>query len=504
MEQIFRHSNNKFFLISSPRRKELTEEQMIQELMNGDETLSRAQARLDLKELKDLAIEKSKSVPESDFELKVALLDKYKPFENFFIVRLGNDDRNQLVYYRKSAQEIHLLCPLASFNVQVVDSHLIKTNREMVIKLRDEWIDIQKGMKNKRTQSYSSVLAEAWELADPKSRMPSLSFDGTPHPCVLAGTQAQGECVIDYVKKDVSFSNLSESLQNLLNRIEYHKYLCAIIWSSFSGNQLPYVVYIQGSGGTGKSVFMNFLSEIVSHSVGNYGTGDFINSSLVGKALILLPENNTVGLMQHRELKSITGGDSVKIEFKGETAYSAHVRGLFIISSNYHLECEGTDDERRRLRYFQVTKDPNMRQISAQAVVKEFSSSKNEFLNYCRQCFDELEIKGSFGLINEAPNHSEIFGNMVSAEREKLFNRFFNSYVLKNYDLVPDCKCPSEDIMEQFRKLPDIRENKTLPRKFKVWLSNNYKVEDQGAFLKGLKLKVQSDLDDAMPNVTKL
>ena len=503
MDILFKHEAGKYYQIGAARKKPLSDDQMVQIILDSDENISKAQAKIDLVELKRIAKNiKTSSDDEVDEirDLEKQLLDKYRPFENFFVAKFGNDDRSQLVYYRKSNQEIHLLCPLPAFCIEVVDNHLIKTRKKMLIDFRDEWAEIHANDKRPKNYDYSMVLNEAWNIIDPKSRLPEYRFSGTPHPVVLEDSGSQGECVISYSRSDVTFNQLHESLQNLLARIEHHEYLCAILWSFFSGNQLPYVIYIQGSGGSGKSVFMNFLGEIVSKSVGNYDVGAFVNSSLIGKALILLPENNTVSVMQHKELKSITGGDSVKIEVKGLTAYSAQIRGLFVISSNYHLECEGTDDEKRRLRYFQLNKDPQQRRIHPDAVVNEFLTSKNEFLNYCRQCFETLEIPNSCGLIEDAPNHSEIFSSMLSAEREKLFHKFFTSYVLKNYELSENCRCASEDILEQFRKLPQVKDNKTLPRKFKTWMTNNYKIEDKGLFLQGIKLKTQSDLDDAMPS----
>jgi len=201
--------------------------------------------------------------------------------------------------------------------------------------------------------------------------------------------------------------------------------------------------------------------------------------------------------MQNRVVKSITGGNNVQVEGKGKNSFSGQVRGLIIIDSNYDLELLGREDEKRRLRYFRVNainKTVNHVTIAQDTFIDQLGQTPNEFLNYCRTCYENLNIIGSGGLIQETPNHEEIFKELTDSLQEHKFADFYKQNISKTYILSG--KCESVDILlaleKKFPKDPYVQRN------FKKYLEVQYGIKPSGKYFLGLS-KFDKDLQDAMP-----
>ena len=157
------------------------------------------------------------------------------------------------------------------------------------------------------------------------------------------------------------------------------------------------------------------------------------------------------------------------------------------------------EDEKRRLRYFRVAaldKTVNPITISQDTFIELLGSTPNEFLNYCRVCYETLNIVGSGGLIEKTPNHDQIFAELTDPLQEHKFDEFFKQNVDKFYYIEQDAKCDSVEIMVLLEK--KFPKDQFVQRNFKKYLEGKYNVKVHGKSFIGLK-KGNKELQEAMP-----
>jgi phage/plasmid-associated DNA primase len=75
----------------------------------------------------------------------------------------------------------------------------------------------------------------------------------------------------------------------------------------------------------------------------------FWTSGLLNKRLVVFPETNNSKIVMSELIKTITGGDPVRIEQKGKQAYTALLRCKLIIVSNSSPTLTSTDADQRRI-----------------------------------------------------------------------------------------------------------------------------------------------------------
>jgi hypothetical protein len=97
-------------------------------------------------------------------------------------------------------------------------------------------------------------------------------------------------------------------------------------------------LYVWGAGNDGKGAMMRAMSDILGsafHSDSFEFIGRFWTSAFIGKRLIAFPDSNEQGAMQRGIWKQLTGGDPVRIELKGEAAFTATLNAKYCITSNF-------------------------------------------------------------------------------------------------------------------------------------------------------------------------
>ncbi len=185
---------------------------------------------------------------------------------------------------------------------------------------------------------------------------------------------------------------LNPTLSEFLSRIPDSEYLCAILWLMFNGVKVMYATYLFGTGGEGKSSFVNILKDNVKSYATFTDASNFSAGQMYGKAMIFLEENTDVYLLQNSTIKRITGESNFHMERKNENAtYSRALDGNLIIDSNRMLKLKGDQSEHRRLRLFRVSQPPKDSPHMNAGIYKQRMGERfNDFLNHCRVCYSKV------------------------------------------------------------------------------------------------------------------
>jgi len=99
------------------------------------------------------------------------------------------------------------------------------------------------------------------------------------------------------------------------------------------------LVYLWDEGNTGKSTVTNALNKALGDTVctaisKTIGTNDFGTSLIYGKRLIVYPECKDLDVLKSSIMHSITGGDTIQINTKFQSMFSAQVYAKIIVCSN--------------------------------------------------------------------------------------------------------------------------------------------------------------------------
>jgi len=410
-------------------------------------------------------------VPLSTQDLIIKIKDS-KLFEDFYLVNPSLD--SPWLLYRKQNGYLRLIDSVESIKAEDFFAYIkgsdVKLGRE-IQSLISPFIYSDKNPNPTVEDCLRFLLKE--------TMFPELIDNVLPHttpifPASIQGSEVVAFYEIPYKKQDVSILNLNSYLSELLLRISNHKHLCAIIWGSLNGRSYPYVVYLVGTGGDGKTSFINMLIKLVNGSAANFQSGsDFSGGNMYGKAIVQVAENTNPYLLHDSQLKNITGGGLVHINRKNKDAFSAHFKTLVIADSNIHLEVDGDPSEQRRLRYHEVT-PPNLTEestLSPDEYVALLSSTPNEFLNYCRQCFEEL--KTPFGLIEIPEDNKEVLAKLYNSGNGSKFKKFIDSF--PNHEFGATNTCNRNEIIEELEKKHSTIKN--IRVLFEKYLRNKHQVK---------------------------
>ncbi|WP_186648950.1 DUF5906 domain-containing protein [Fluviispira vulneris] len=236
-----------------------------------------------------------------------------------------------------------------------------------------------------------------------------LELEQAPRPVSLSTDDILSSQKIDYSPNDNP--QLNPTLQELLSRCTDSEYLCAILWLMFCGKKTPYVVYLYGEGGEGKSSFTGFLTRMLGEAITATfdSNNNFSNIGMFNKALILLSENVNCRLLQKSEVKALTGDSYVSIEPKGKDRFSAKLSGLLMVDSNTLPLLEGENYEFRRLRLFRFSQFKCNTEIDKETYENMLSENFNDFLNHCRICYEKL---GGANTVPASPAQIAEFGSL--------------------------------------------------------------------------------------------
>lgn len=147
---------------------------------------------------------------------------------------------------------------------------------------------------------------------------------------------------------------------DLLSRASAPEALLAYLGSLFvDESDRQQYLWIYGEGNDGKGSLFRFLHRCFGSSFGNEyvperGDSRFWTSGLLNKRVVVFPDCNHYGFVTTGLFKSLTGGDPVRIERKGEQAFTAMIHAKFIYGSNEQPKISGEKSDLRRLIYCEL------------------------------------------------------------------------------------------------------------------------------------------------------
>jgi hypothetical protein len=381
------------------------------------------------------------------------IIIEFNVFKNFYIYEKKDSKTSPIYYYKDEAGNTVPVGLVNQMKIKDFINFLNSCRREETAEFVRK---AQKAInpKNPTAVSPDDVLERAYNLYNPASTLPRIIYEKELHPAVLDGYSVPALNVIPFIKKDIKFEDLHPLLQDLMSRMTDHEYFCAHLFTNLIGIKTPCLLYILGVGGSGKSSLVRFLSSI-TYPICNYdGAEKFNYFNMYGKSLIIQNENKYLRILQHTVLKSVTGGDPVPIEQKGKDTYTAEIRGQLIIIGNDAPKIIGSEDESRRLRYFklkalQIPEDDRIPQDEYQDIL---SAYKNEFLNYCRMCYENL--KTARGFVKYQPTHKEIIKNLRDPDIQNALDTVMDDVlkIKKTHKLDPEGRCDVSDLSSYRKK----------------------------------------------------
>ena len=394
--------------------------------------------------------------PESENTMSEELILKIKelnPFKNLFIFN-NLKTKQQLIYFKKDDGDTELFGPLNQFNAKTIKDFLLLHNKD---KFSDICKQLQPLINPKKPELVSilDIIQNILNVVQPEFDIPSTNITKDPHPAVLSTySHVPALKYIPFTVQDVTIDDLNPYLKDILFRIEDHEYFCAHLYTNWIGIKTPCVLYLYGEGETGKTSLLNMLISITCNS-GTYDASDRFNYyNMYSKSLIIQSENDSGYFFQQRVLKAVTGGDPVQLEQKGQTAFTGYIRGQLIVTSNNTPTLLGTKDEARRLRFFTMvshglTKDQLLGQDNYE---QELGSTQNEFLNYCRICYEKLKTDGD--LVKDPPHHLELIRSLRDGTAQNIFQKIMKEIleIKKSHELVEEGTCEISDFIDAIKK----------------------------------------------------
>ncbi len=169
----------------------------------------------------------------------------------------------------------------------------------------------------------------------------------------------------------------------------YGVYTC-----QYKGRQIPYLI---GGHERQKSLFIetmgrvcfgSALGSLSAHDIKNQN--QFFMSSLVRNKLTLIPDNQVPTIYQFEAIKSISGGDPVRVEYKNDAdVQSVKLETNLLIMSNFRpsFSSEGYATSRAMVIEVGGKATPNL-----WVARDDIADAMPGFLNYAQDCYNELSV----------------------------------------------------------------------------------------------------------------
>jgi hypothetical protein len=442
-------------------------------------------------EIENARISWSPEQKTSTEDLKEALETKIRelnPFKNLFMFN-NKSSHQQLIYHKTQEGTIHPVGLLENLSAITIKNFLLKYENESFSNICKQ---LQPLINPKRPSSVSisDIVQEILNVLQPEFDIVKVDVTQDPHPAVLSTySHIPALKYIPFTEQNVTIDDLNKYVKDFLLRTSDHEFLCAMIYINLIGKKTPYVLYLHGEGEDGKSSFVKMLCSITK-SYGTYNqTERFGFYYMFGKSLIIYDEDSEDSyLLQQSTLKRITGGDAVTIERKNDpSVFEAEIRGQLIVTSNFPPKSMGTTNERRRLRYFFVRahglKDDEI--LGPDVYLTELTSKTNEFLNYCRQCYDKHKTSQG-DLIKTPLNFDQKIREFRPLEEQKKFNNTLTEiiHIKKLYEFNAEGKC---NMIELLDVVSNIDTTKYAAKNFRTILKTDYNIKVDGQYLVGIQ-----------------
>lgn len=420
---------------------------------------------------------------EANEEVKLDdIIKESKVFTKFFIV-FNRITKSSTVYYDNDTKGQDYVCTLKDFTAETIEDYLSVYQRDMLRNLGDT---LKPYINPKKTVSDRDMLDYCVNVLTPKTTLVLKEIDEDPHPVVVEGCDKFALRTIPFKHKDATLGDLNPFLKDFLLRVSRYEHLCAVLWTNFIGIKTPYVIYLEGPGGDGKSGFVDMLRNLVEGSFATFDMEKFNGFNMFNKSLLVLNENNSTHIMQNQIVKAVSGGDNMKIEGKGRDSFSGVIRGQIIIVSNHQPKIQGLDNETRRLCYYTVTKPL----IDKDALLmpdrykKELGATPNEFLNFCRQCYDKY--KTIDGGVADPDNYADILTSLRDQEVAETNDKIILK-LSEFFEFMPQEKILTVEIIKYIKEID--KNNKYAVSNFETCLYVDFGVKKEGKYYLGIGRK---------------
>ncbi len=151
--------------------------------------------------------------------------------------------------------------------------------------------------------------------------------------------------------------------EKIIGRMTNADAFCAWVGSLFDEKSyLQQYVWLYGKGNEGKGAINRFLARIFGPAYCSKQPrerGDkFWTHELLGKRLVVFPDCNDESFITSGLFKSMTGGDPVPVEAKGEMAYTTRINAKYLVISNSKPNLSSETADRRRIIYCEMRPRP--------------------------------------------------------------------------------------------------------------------------------------------------
>lgn len=317
------------------------------------------------------------------------------PFKNFKARGTGRSD--SLIYYKINENEVLCLGSAMDLDARELASHI--SSKKILQHILEYWRELLSPYATQlkiNLRNADEVVTWIWStLFTGPLEMEYEEIDFSQPPAILEGFGRGTEYTIPFKKKQASLDDLNPVLKDFLERMEDHKYFCAILAGRFIGKQKHYIPWLYGKGGEGKSTFTAFLNKIIPNGSVELNLNDKTTGlwEALGKTFLIIPDTNNKNIFHYEEVKKISGQDSVVVNGKYKHARTEKLPGMIIITSNKLPNIGSFEYAKRRARIFKISTNKlagTKFELDVVDATKEMSKTSNEFLNYCLQCLEEV------------------------------------------------------------------------------------------------------------------
>jgi hypothetical protein len=252
-------------------------------------------------------------------------------------------------------------------------------------------------------------------------------------------------------------------------------------------------LWIYGEGQNGKGSLLRLLQKDLGPAYAAKDVpkqGDrFWNGPLIGKRLVGFAECERPEFPTSSHFKSLTGGDNVEIDSKGEKQFTTALNCKFIFMSNTSPQISSAKNDMRRIIYSEIgpittRKDPRYE--------KKLEKEYPEFISYCVELYHSLCSDHG-----EIPIDEEVHNELANTN-EEMFEYVFNS----NFVVARGAQIPSSEMAGRISELINGRSNQ---EDFRKWLESKKGIVRKPIKINGstskyyvnVKLKAQYNLDQS-------
>jgi putative DNA primase/helicase len=211
-----------------------------------------------------------------------------------------------------------------------------------------------------------------------------------------------------------------------LHRLSDPDAFMAFVWSCFvKTNRSRQYLWLRGDGQDGKSVVLGVLSAIFGNAATAINNSHiksdsrFLFSSFYGKRVVVYPDCKNARFGMTEIVRNCTSGDSVLVEFKNQTPFTAVMRVKLLIGSNCRPEFTAQAADTSRIIYIEVAPteskdDPDWH--------GRLVSELPQFLWACRKTYETHCPRGGDIILSERTK--ELTGDSVASFEEPFLDLF--------------------------------------------------------------------------------